>query len=135
MEGAGAIAVFLGGLALFVGFCGLWLASFALRKIDSQIDVFLKGPVKGLRDGLGEVNDRLTATQTELDHLKKQSKEALTNLHRDMELHRTNIAQIHRNLVDLTEKVQQLAAAAAALQPRHALQRQADPPFPTKQAG
>ena len=136
MSDLGPIALVLGVLGLFVGFCSLWLASFALRKIDSQINQFMQGPFLRLREGLTEVKERLTVTQSDLDGFKKQSKDAFGNLQRDLELQRTNVAQIHRNLVDLTEKVQQLANGIAALQPRHPLHtRQPEAPLPAKQAG
>ena len=109
-----AVSAILAALALFVGFCGLWLASYELRKIDTQITEFLAGPIQRLREQVAELRDKINMTHNELDTFKRQTKDALTNMVREAEQNRSNLGQTNRAVSELGEKVQALSAAAAA---------------------
>jgi methyl-accepting chemotaxis protein len=108
-----AVSAILAALALFVGFCGLWLASYALRKIDTQISEFLQGPIQRMREQVAELRNTIGATERELDTFKRQTKDAVTNLIREAEQSRSNLAQTNRAVSELGERIQAIAAAQA----------------------
>ena len=119
------MAIIVAVLALFVGFCALWLASFALRKIDSQISEFLRGPIAQLRESLGEVKAMAASTQAEQERFQRQCKDALTNLHRELETLRAADAQSTKAIAELAETVRILANAQQGRPPQQAVRRQA----------
>lgn len=120
------MAIIVGALALFVGFCALWLASYTLRKMDSQITEFLKGPIAQLRESLNEVKSMASSTQTEQERFQRQCKDALTNLHRELETLRAADAQSNKAITELAETVRTLAnAQQGGRPPQQAARRQA----------
>lgn len=112
------MAIILGALALFVGFCALWLASFALRKIDSQINDFLKGPVAHLRENVSEAKLMASSTQSELEKFQRQNKEILVGLSREIENLRNANAQSNKALSEVAETVKAVAAAQQSRTPQ-----------------
>jgi methyl-accepting chemotaxis protein len=118
-----AVSAILAALALFVGFCGLWLASYALRKIDTQITEFLQGPIQRMREQVAELRNTIGSTERELDTFKRQTKDALTNMIREAEQSRSNLAQTNRAVSDLADRVQNIAAAQQAAAPKSAPNR------------
>jgi hypothetical protein len=103
--GSGEMAITLAVLGLLVAFCGLWLATFALRKIESQLTAFLKGPVQVLRDTIMKNESQLNAAKKEVEGLKKQSVDAITALQTGMEQLRQVTAQPNKSLAESNAKV------------------------------
>jgi hypothetical protein len=129
------VAFIVGGLALFVALCGLWLASYGLRKIDTQLNEFLTGPLQQIRLSVMEVAHKVSAINGEFETFKRQSKDALTNMHRDDETLKNSLAQTNRILAEMAEKIQQCQNQIAQIQPRgahgHARPQPVDPPSAT----
>ena len=92
-------------MALLVAFCGLWLATFALKKIDSQITEFLKGPVQMLRDTIMKNESQLNAARKEVEGLKRQTADAMSALQQGMDQLRNVTTQLNKSLAASNTKV------------------------------